>query len=229
MILKKRSLFYPLLLSLFFSACNVDNSETWEIDNLEEIGGHGLSVIGDPEVHETDIGPAVYFDGDGDMLLVDFNPIGEALAFTVEVVFKPSACYPENTAPRFIHIQDPEDEDEKRLMIELRLNKENQCYLDGFMRSDTGSLVLIDETLVHLTGKWLHAAITFNHGSMTTYFSGKKELNGELGYAETIINPHGKVSIGGRMNHRNWFNGYIKTLRVSHAVLDPEFFIQLKD
>ncbi len=83
-------------------------SETWKIDNLELIGGHKVSVIGDPEVLITDMGKAVKFDGDGDLLLVDFNPIGDAAAFTVEVVFKPNASYPENIAPRFIHIQDPE-------------------------------------------------------------------------------------------------------------------------
>lgn len=114
-------------------------------------------------------------------------------------------------------------------MIELRINEKNQCYLDGFMRSDTGSLVLIDETLVHPTGKWLHAAITFDHGAMTTYFNGEKELSGRLGYAETIINPGGEVSLGARMNQRSWFNGFIKTLKVSHTVLDPKDFIQLAD
>lgn len=89
--------------------------------------------------------------------------------------------------------------------------------------------MLIDVTMVHPTGKWLHAAITFDHGSTCTYFNGKKELAGELGYAETIINPVGMVSIGDRMNHRSWFNGYIKTLKVSHAVLDPDDFLKLAD
>jgi len=209
------------------SACSVEKSETWDIDNLKEIGGHSVTVNGDPEVVDTEIGKAVKFDGDGDMLLVDFNPIGEARTFTVEVVFRPNPSYPENIAPRFIHIQDPDDEDNKRLMIELRINEENQCYLDGFLRSDTGSLVLIDENLVHPTDRWLHAAVTFEDGVMTTYFSGKKELSGTLGYAQTIINPVGKVAIGGRMNHVAWFNGYIKTLKVSHTALDPQDFIQL--
>ena len=68
-------------------------------------------MAGNPEVVETDIGTAVKFDGDGDMLLVGFNPIGEAKSFTVEVVFKPNASYPENIAPRIIHIQDPDDRD----------------------------------------------------------------------------------------------------------------------
>ena len=215
--------------ALILARCVVDRSETWNIDNLDKIGGHDVWVNGDPEVVDTEIGKAVKFDGDGDMLLVDWNPIGEAKAFTVEVVFKPSASYPENVAPRFIHIQDPDDEEGKRLMIELRINEQNQCYLDGFMRTDTMSLVLIDENLVHPTDQWNSAAVTYENGVMTTWFNGKKELSGQLSYAETLINPFGKVAIGGRMDHRNWFNGYIKTLKVTDRALDPKEFIQLKN
>ena len=83
------------LCAVVFSACSVGNSETWEIDNLKEIGGHDVTVFGDPEVVETEIGRAVIFDGEDDMLLVDFNPIGEAKAFTVEVLFKQNASFPE--------------------------------------------------------------------------------------------------------------------------------------
>jgi len=211
---------------IILSGCSFDRSETWDIDNLDQIGGHNIVVNGDPEVVETEMGTAVKFDGDGDMILVDCNPIGEAKAFTVEVVFKANASYPENIDPRFIHIQDQDDPDEKRLMIELRINENNQCYLDGFMLTDTAQLTLIDENLVHPTDQWHHAAITFKNGVMTTWFNGEKELSGQVGYAETIINPIGKVAIGGRMDHRNWFNGYIKTLKVTHKVLDPEEFMQ---
>ncbi len=217
-----------LFTGMFFTACSLEKSETWEIDSLEEIGGHGVSVNGDPEVIETEIGTAVYFDGDGDMLLVDNNPIGEAKAFTVEVVFKPDSSHPENTAPRFIHFQDPDDKNNKRLMIELRINERNQCYLDGYLRSDSGFVILIDENLVHPVNRWLHVAVTYDNEVMTTYFNGEKELDGPLAFAETIINPVGKVAIGGRMNHREYFKGYIKTLKVTHAALDPKDFIRIK-
>ncbi len=218
-----------LPVAVILSGCGGINSETWNIDNLDKIGGHDIVVNGDPEVVETEIGTAVKFDGDGDMLLVDYNPIGVAKAFTVEVVFKANASYPENIAPRFIHIQDPDDPDQKRLMIELRINENNQCYLDGFMLTDTTHLTLIDEKLVHPTKQWNHAAVTFEKGVMTTWFNGEQELSGQLGYAETLINPIGKVAIGGRMDHRSWFSGYIKTLKVTHEVLSPDEFIQLSD
>jgi predicted DNA-binding protein with PD1-like motif len=73
----------------------------------------------------------------------------------------------------------------------------------------------------------LHAAITSANGVMTTCFNGVNELSGPLGYDETIMNPIGKLAIGGRMDHRNWFNGYTKTLMVTHTALDSENFIPL--
>jgi len=114
-------------------------------------------------------------------------------------------------------------------MIELRVNERNECYLDGYMQTDTMDLVLIDEKQVHPTGKWLHAAVTYKDGVMTTYMNGIRQLCGHITYADTIINPSGKVAIGGRMNHVSWFNGYIKTLKVTHASLDPADFIQMPD
>lgn len=219
----KNKIISLLLLSPVFS-CSPGGPETWEIDNLERIGGHEVTIVGDPEVVETNIGKAVHFDGDGDLLLVDHNPIGKATTFTVEVVFRQDACYPENTDPRFIHIQDPDDSQAKRLMIELRLNEKNQCYLDAFLKTDTEDLVLIDENLVHPTEKWLHAAVVYENGVMTTYINGKKELSGEVSFGETLINPVGKVSLGGRMNHVSWFRGEIKSLKVTHRALDPEEF-----
>jgi hypothetical protein len=199
--------------------------ELWDIDNLESIGGHGLTVLGDPVIESTDLGDAIRFDGEGDQLLVDFNPIMEADEFTIELVFKPDACYPDNPDPRFLHIQDPDDPEEKRTMIELRINKNNQCYMDGFMKTDQESLALMDETLVHETEVWQHVAITYKDHILTTYFNGLEELNGEVLYTGKIINPTGKTSIGARMNNRKYFSGLIRTLKVTHAALDPSGFI----
>ena len=47
----------------------------------------------------------------------------EGHAATVEVLFRPYACYPENTAPRFIHIQDPED------FIQLSSKSSLTCWI----------------------------------------------------------------------------------------------------
>ncbi len=203
--------------------------ELWDISSLEMIGGHEVATLGDPLVVSTEIGDAVQFDGDGDRLLVDFNPIMDAKEFTVELVFKPDACYPDNTAPRFLHIQDPDDPEGKRVMIELRVDPNNMCYMDGFMKTDAGSLPLIDETLVHPTEVWQHVAITFKDSTLTTYFNGIEELSGTLHYANDIVNTIGKTSIGGRMNDVAFYAGLIKTLKVTHAKLAPEDFTFIHD
>jgi hypothetical protein len=199
--------------------------ERWDISSLETIGGHEVTVLGDPEVVITEMGEAVRFDGEGDRLLVDFNPLMDAREFTVELVFKPDACFPDNTAPRFVHIQDPDDPDAKRVMIELRVDANNQCYMDGFIKTDSESLALIDETLVHPTGVWQHVAITYKDSTFTTFFNGVEELSGILRYSESIINPTGKTSLGGRMNHVAFYAGLMKTLKVTHACLEPDDFI----
>lgn len=228
---KLKSLFIFIIGALaqlfILSGCNSTKTDYWNIDNLEEIGGHAITVFGNPKVVDTELGKAVHFDGDGDLLLVDYNPLGNTTDFTVEVIFKPEACFPENIAPRFIHFQDPDDPQQKRLMIELRINEQNMCYLDGFLKTDTSDLVLIDETLVHPTETWIHAAVTYQNNTLTTYINGQKQLSGEIGYEKAFINSTGKVSIGGRMNKVSWFKGLIKTLKVSNKALDPEDFIKL--
>ena len=229
----------PLLLSAFLVFCGMLSStliaadtayyELWDISSLEMIGGHKVSSFGDPQVVSTEIGNAVQFDGEGDRLLVDFNPIMDAKEFTVELVFKPDACYPNNTDPRFVHIQDPNDPDNKRLMIELRVNANNQCYMDGYLRTDAGSLPLIDESLVHPTEVWQHVAITYKDSTFTTYFNGTEELSGTIHHAFTVVNTFGKTSLGARMNEIKYYSGLLKTLKVTHAKLAPEDFTFIND
>ncbi len=217
------------LTSLWFMGCqyaqNNPTSVSWDISRLDSIGGFGVIVLGDPEVVSTDIGDAVEFDGVTDQLLVRNNPIGEAKEFTVEVVFWPNDVYPDNADPRFVHIQDPIDPDNKRLLIELRLNDEHECYMDGFLLTDSDNLALIDEFLVHPTETWLHAAVTYKDGVFRTYMNGIPELRGNVGYQTTILPATGQTSLGARMDERNYFSGKIKTLRVTQAALEPEDFL----
>jgi hypothetical protein len=124
---------------------------------------------------------------------------------------------------------DPDDPEEKRVMIELRVDANNMCYMDGFMKTDAGSLPLKDETLVHPTEVWQHVAITYKDSTLTTYFNGVEELSGTLHYANAIVNTIGKTSIGARMNEVKFYSGLIKTLKVTHARLAPEDFTFIHD
>jgi len=229
---KKHCLFGTYLILVYtvvFQFGCSEKSEHWQIDNLKAIGGHHTVVYGNPEVVETAFGTAVKFDGEGDMLLVDFNPIGNAKEFTIEVIFNQEASFPDNIAPRFIHIQDPDDEENKRILLELRVNEQNQCYLDGYMRTNKGDLVLIDENLVHPTERWLHAALTYKNNVLTTYINKEKQLTGEIEFGSLIVNPNSKVAIGSRMNQIHQFSGMIKTLKITRIALEPEDFMVLKN
>jgi hypothetical protein len=114
-------------------------------------------------------------------------------------------------------------------MVELRVNEKNQCYLDAFLQTDTENLALIDSTLVHPTEQWLHAAVVYRDGVLSTYMNGTKELSGQVRFTDSLINPVGKAAIGGRMNHVSWFNGLVKVLKVTPSALSPEDFMHLDD
>ena len=221
-----------IILNNSFSVRAVWNSDTthyelWYIDTLENIGGHQTTIIGDPEVVSTDRGRAVRFDGDGDMLLIDANPLGDAREFTIEIIFKPDGAYPQNADPRFVHIQDPDDVAAKRVMIELRITAENMWYLDGFMNTDNASLTLIDASLTHPTGQWMHAAVTYQNSLFKTYVNGTEELSGNVTYASEIVAPNANTSLGARMNQRNWYSGIMKAFKVTLGVLVPDEFISM--
>jgi glucuronoarabinoxylan endo-1,4-beta-xylanase len=225
-----------LLLFLIMVSCNAKldrpNSEVWELRSLKKTGGHRIVVFGTspdtdqgPKIVKTDRGKAILFDGIDDRLLVDSNPIGDSKEFTVEVVFKPYPAYDISNAPRFIHIQDPGDTMSKRVMIELRLTQDNKWYLDGFMLTDAGELTLSDSNLTHPVGEWFHVAVTYKDNTFTTFINGIQEESGYVSFKQELINETGKVSIGGRMDQRNYYCGLVKTLKITHSALEPGDFL----
>lgn len=201
--------------------------EVWELNSLKKIGGHSVQVSGNPQIVNTEYGKAMKFNGIDDKLLVDNNPIGDAKEYTVEVVFKPDPAYDISNAPRFIHFQDPEDTLAKRVLIELRVTQEKEWYLDGYMLTDAGEKTLVNKTLTHPTGVWIHAALTYKDNTLKTFVNGIQELSGTVTYTEKLINKTGKTSIGGRMDNRNYYCGLIKTLKITRKALDPKDFIRL--
>lgn len=201
--------------------------EVWELNSLKKIGGHSVQVSGNPQIVNTEYGKAMKFNGIDDKLLVDNNPIGDAKEYTVEVVFKPDPAYDISNAPRFIHFQDPDDTLAKRVLIELRVTQEKEWYLDGYMLTDAGEKTLVNKTLTHPTGVWIHAALTYKDNTFKTFVNGIQELSGTVTYTEKLINKIGKTSIGGRMDNRNYYCGLIKTLKITRRALEPRDFIRL--
>lgn len=211
------------------SACSTTPSEKtadiWLINSFTSIGGAEVTVQGNPEIINTPVGTAVRFDGDGDRLLVDKNPLLDAQEFTIEIIFNPAAAFPENSEPRFFHIE-AHDNPNRRLTIELRLNEKNQWYLDAYIKSELSQLTLIDPTKVHPIGAWAHAAVTYKNREFVSYVNGKKELTGQVDFMP--LSPHAKTSVGARMNEIHWFKGEIAKVRISHRALLAEEFLTIR-
>jgi len=217
---------YLLICTAFLiSACHSQPtaksiSVIWPVNSLNSIAGLPTQAEGNPQL-TTD---AVFFDGDGDRLVVDNNPLAGAEEFTVEIIFKPYDTYPNNREPRFFHIESV-DNPNRRLTIELRLNDQQQWYLDAYIKSENSQLTLIDSTKVHSVGEWFHVAITYKDQHFVSFVNGQKELEGKVEYLP--IPENAKTSIGARMNQIHWFYGEIKKIRVTHKALLPEAFLKV--
>ena len=77
--------------SLLMGAGKNEQHVIWELDNLEEIGGHKVTVEGEPKVIDTPHGKALEFDGVDDGIFLDVHPLAGMTEFTVEVIFQPYA------------------------------------------------------------------------------------------------------------------------------------------
>lgn len=221
---------YLLLFCCFcISSCSTTlplstTSDVWLLNSLEKISDAPVTIQGNPQVVNSTLGKVISFDGDGDRLLVDKNPLANATEFTIEIIFNPADAFPNNAEPRFFHVE-AVDNPNRRITIELRLNNKNQWYLDAYIKAEKSQLTLIDSTKVHPVGKWMHAAITYKNREFISYVNGKKELVGQVDYLPIAVTA--KTSIGARMNQMHWFKGEIAQVRISHRVLNPIEFLSL--
>lgn len=209
-----------LLMLLPAADARKDGSVTWKLDNLKRIGGHAVTVIGNPRVKRTPWGKVVEFDGAHDGLLIGVNPVAGARAFTVEAVFRPDAGG--LAEQRWLHIQGPTAD--SRVMLETRL-REQEWFLDTFIKNGPGAEdghTLFDEPFKHQLGVWYHVALVYDGGLMKNYVDGKEELSGPL-----AVGPlgAGQTSIGVRQNRVHWFKGAISRLRFTPRALAPREFM----
>ncbi|MBD3290917.1 LamG domain-containing protein [candidate division KSB1 bacterium] len=195
-------------------------SRTWNINSLDSIAGNPVIKLGEPAVIRTKQGQAVQFDGINDGLIVKANPIGDALSFTIEVVFRPDSSFPKNKEQRFIHFQNPDNEN-RRVLIETRLTQDNKWFLDTFIMSEQSSRTLYAKQHLHPIGRWYHAALVYENNTMKHYVNGLEEMSGEVDYLPI---EGGNTSIGVRMNQVYWFKGAIQMLKVTPRALSPAEF-----
>jgi len=208
------------LLMMNLQAGTDNDPVIWAIDNVSSIGGYDTQVLGDPVVVNSELGPAVEFDGIDDGLIVENNPVAGTEEFTIEVIFQPYiSSDPGNVEQRFVHMQ---ENDENRLLIELRLADDNQWFLDTFIKSENSSMALYAEDFPHPIGPWYHAALVYKEGEMRHYVNGEFEMSGHVSF---IPVSGGQTSIGVRLNQRSWYKGAIYKLKVTHRALEPGEFL----
>lgn len=196
--------------------------ETWHVNNLEEIGGHQLTVEGDPKLIDTPFGKAVEFDGVDDGIFLDVHPLDGMTTFTVEVVFKP---YKDGAAEqRFFHMQ--EDPSQERVMFETRLVDDDQWFLDTFIYSGDQKTPLYAIDNKHAVESWYHAAIVVDGNSFKHFVNGELELSEAIQFEPQAA---GRTSLGVRLNKVNWFKGAIRTARFTPRALTPEEFLTAQD
>jgi PelA/Pel-15E family pectate lyase len=193
----------------------------WRLETLQRIGGHPVTVVGNPKVVDTDIGPAIAFDGADDGLFVDVNPLDGLKAFTVETVFKPAPGGPEEQ--RFLHFE--EARTGNRALMELRRRADDRWALDTYLRSGEAGLTLLDRNRTHPADRWYVAALTYDGKTMTHYVDGVREMSGETAFAPL---QGGRTSIGVRQNRVSWFKGQIHRIRVTGAALTPPSLLDLR-
>jgi len=191
----------------------------WELGLLSP-SDHGVTVIGNPKSFDCRYGRALQFDGVGDAIFLDSNPLANLSQFTVEVMFRPDSDGMREQ--RFLHIGDLRRD---RLMVETRLMKEHQWYLDAHLRSGDSAKTLIDSTRLHPAGGWYHVAVTVNNGMMDTYVNGTHELAGGVPFSPL---KGGQMSIGVRQNKMYWFKGAICKLRITPRSLKPREFMKFE-
>lgn len=189
----------------------------WEVGGLNNSPINGKTISGKPETVNCPYGKAVQFDGLGDGIFLDENPLENLSQFTIEVVIHPD---PKGEfEQRFLHMGEVNGD---RVLLELRLTKDNQWFLDAYIKAGGAFQALIDSSLVHPAGAWYQVAFVVDNGKTATYVNGKHELDGKI-----IFSPFksGKTSIGVRLNRKSWFKGAIYKVRITPRCLAPSEFI----
>lgn len=207
---------------LLMGAAEKEQHVIWELDNLEEIGGHKVTVVGDPKVIDTAFGKAIEFDGVDDGIFFDVHPLAGMEQFTVEVIFQP---YADGLAEqRFFHMQ--EKGTTERVMFETRLVEGNLWFMDTFMQTGGKNNTMYAIGDKHQIGPWYHAAIVVDGKTFKHYVNGQMELGKEVTF--TPQKP-GETSMGVRLNKVYWYKGAIRKARFTPRAMSPDEFLTAED
>jgi hypothetical protein len=209
------------------------HSTTWRFDSTTQIAGHPTTVLGSPKVIQTDIGPAVHFQGNntaGDALFVDNLPLAGTLDYSLDLIFRPSAKgSPEQ---RIFHLQ--EAGSNSRRMFEIRIHGDKWCLDTVAINSPadvatpdpahTGIMLNCDAAHLFPVDRWYAVTTTYDGKILRSYVNGI--LQGETPAALMPLGPGG-TSIGTRYTRRDFFTGDMFAARFTPAALAPSQFLKV--
>ena len=79
-------------------------------------------------------------------------------------------------------------------------------------------ITLIDSTKLHPANSWHRAALVFDGIKMYTYIDGKKEGESQVDFP---LVTKGSISLGVRLNKKDWFKGQIREVRFYNSAKQP--------
>ena len=182
--------------------------------------GSSVRLAGNPKLIEYKKDKALGFDGQNDGIFLEEMPLSGMDKFTIEAIFYPESGG--NFEQRFFHTGEIRGD---RVLFEIRTTA-TDWYFDAYIKSGDQQKTLIDSKLTHPLNQWYHAAFVVDHGHLTTYINGQKELEGAITFSPIQT---GKTSIGVRLNEQSWFKGAIFQIRISPEALFPNDFLNFKN
>jgi len=208
------------LAALAIATAFAADGELWHFDNLTKIGGHTVTLVGDPHLIATAQGKAVEFNGVGDAIFLDVHPLAAAQTWTWEAIFRPDVGG--NPEQRFFHLQ--ENGTDSRMLMEIRIIDGKWC-LDSFGKSGPDQTFLLDKTKLYPLGAWYNITTVYDGHEFRNY------VNGELqGTSQAYLGPQsaGACSIGVRYNKRDFFKGAVSAARMTPRALQPSEFMTVR-
>lgn len=194
------------------------NTADWFLKEPVRVNGYKSICIGKPVAGNKALDGSIFFNGRGDGIFLDINPISGLFRFTVEAIFLPLSGGPDTQ--KFIHFGDAYGD---RFLFETRVPDPQHWCFDAALHSGEPSLALMNTSLLHPLDYWYHAAVSFDGRKMKTYINGIKELSGDISAFTPIMGN--RTSIGNRMDKNSGFRGEISRIRVSDDILGPEEFM----
>jgi hypothetical protein len=210
------AVFIFLFISSFSSAQEINKAITEWLPNKLVHSKNGLvRTSGNPKTLASKYGNALQFNGISDGLFLDQMPLNTLKEFTIEVLFFPESGG--NFEQRLLHLGEIKGD---RVLLEIRSTAKD-WYFDAFINSREEKKTLIDSTLLHPLNQWYHLAYVVDHGQLTTYVNGVKELHSQINLTPLLT---GKTSIGVRQNEQSWFKGAIYNIRITPKALNTKHF-----